>query len=436
MARASRFVQDAIRVRDLRTEQTLLDALALARGRRCLSGWVLYPTRDENIAGIAANRDVLRQDFRVPTPELASIRYAWDKREVYGLAERLSIPVPRTWFPRSEEDLAAIEVDGPLVLKPAIKEHFFYTTHAKAWRADTAAELRAAFRRATKIMPADEIIVQEMIPGGGEEQYAYCAFFREGYPVASMTVRRRRQHPSDFGVASTYVETISLPELAKPSCRFLAAIDYYGLVELEYKRDPRDGVCKLLDVNARTWGYHSLGGPAGVDFPYLLFRDQIGAPVEEAQARPGVRWIRLSTDVPNALRDIRAGRLRPGEYLRSLRGVYTEAVFSVKDPLPGLYEIVLLPYLAVKHGLLPRLQPRGGTVVPSLPPLRLLRLLPHPLPDTAPPAGERPRGPGGLRAHADRATMFRPGCALPDVDRRRRQAGRAERGRPARLLPA
>jgi D-aspartate ligase len=351
IARASRFVQDAVRVRDLRTEQALLDALALAHGRLGLSGWVLYPTREENIAGIASNRDILRQEFRVPTPKLASIRHAWDKREVYGLAERLSLPAPRTWFPRSEEDLAAIKVDDPVILKPAIKEHFFYATHAKAWRANTAAELLAAFRRATAIMPASEVIVQEMIPGGGEQQYAYCAFFREGCPVASMTVRRRRQHPSDFGVASTYVETISLAELAEPSCRFLTAIDYYGLVELEYKRDPRDGVCKLLDVNARTWGYHSLGGPAGVDFPYLLFRDQIGAPVEEAHARPGVRWIRLSTDVPNALRDIRAGRLRPGEYLRSLRGVNTEAVFSIHDPLPGLYEIALLPYLAVKRGL-------------------------------------------------------------------------------------
>jgi predicted ATP-grasp superfamily ATP-dependent carboligase len=351
VARASRFVQDVIRVPDLRTEQALLDALALARERFCLPGWVLYPTREENVASIAANRDELQREFRVPTPGLASIRHAWDKREVYGLAERLSVPVPVTWFPQSEEDLAAIKVDGPVVLKPAIKEHFFYTTHAKAWRANTAAELLAAYRRATEIMPASEVIVQEMIPGGGEQQYAYCAFFRDGRPAASMTVRRRRQHPSDFGVASTFVETISLGELAEPSCRFLAAIDYYGLVELEYKRDPRDGVCKLLDVNARTWGYHSVGGPAGVDFPYLLFRDQIGKPEEEMHARAGVRWIRLSTDVPNALRDIFSGRLRPGEYLRSLRGVNTEAVFAIDDPLPGLCEIALLPYLAVKHGL-------------------------------------------------------------------------------------
>ena len=37
-----------------------------------------------------------------------------------------------------------------------------------------------------------------------------------------------------------------------------------------HKLDPRDGVQKLLDVNARTWGYHSIGPRAGVDFPRLL----------------------------------------------------------------------------------------------------------------------------------------------------------------------
>jgi predicted ATP-grasp superfamily ATP-dependent carboligase len=167
-----------------------------------------------------------------------------------------------------------------------------------------------------------------------------------------MTVRRRRQHPSDFGRASTYVETVSLSELAEPSIRFLRAIDYYGLVELEYKRDPRDGCYKLLDVNARTWGYHTLGQSAGVDFPYLLFCDQVGAPIEEAHARPGVRWVRLATDLPNAVRDIRARTLRLSDYLRSLRGVDTEAVFSLHDPLPCCYEIALIPYLAIKRGLL------------------------------------------------------------------------------------
>jgi predicted ATP-grasp superfamily ATP-dependent carboligase len=351
IARASRYVRNVVRVRDLRSEASLLEALTTARQRLGLSGWVLFPTRDENVAAIAANRDALRHDFRVPTPDLASVRRAWDKRETYRLAAELRIPIPRTWFPRAEADLAAIDIEVPAVVKPAIKEHFFYVSGEKAWRADGRTELVSSFRRAADIVDEGEVIIQEMIPGGGEEQYAYCAFFRDGRAVASMTVRRRRQHPSDFGRASTYVETVSLPELTEPSMRFLSAIGYYGLVELEYKRDPRDGAFKLLDVNARTWGYHTLGAVAGVDFPYLLFLDQVGAGVPEVHARPGIRWVRLATDVPNAVRDIRAGTLRTRDYLRSLRGVDTEAVFCLRDPLPALYEVALLPYLAVKRGL-------------------------------------------------------------------------------------
>ena len=351
ISRASRFVRHTVRVRDLCGASLLLDGLALARERFGLTGWVVYPTRDENVAALAANRDTLSQDFRIPTPGLAAIRNVWDKRETYRLAEQLSIPIPRTWFPRSEADLDTIDADGPLVIKPAIKEHFFYTTHVKAWRADSRAELADAFRRAAGIVNDGEVIVQELIPGGGEEQYAYCALFRDGQPVASMTVRRRRQHPSDFGRASTFVETVSLPGLSEPSVNFLRKIGYYGLVELEFKRDPRDGAYKLLDVNARTWGYHTLGRAAGVDFPYLLFQDQLGHHVSEAHARPGVRWIRLTTDVPNAVRDISAGRLRTRDYVRTLTSVNTEAVFSLRDPLPGLYELALLPYLAVKRGL-------------------------------------------------------------------------------------
>jgi predicted ATP-grasp superfamily ATP-dependent carboligase len=238
-----------------------------------------------------------------------------------------------------------------VILKPAIKENFFYETRAKAWRVDTRAELEAAYRKAVGIVGAAEVIVQELIPGGGDRQFGFCAFFKDGEAVAEMTVRRLRQHPSDFGRASTFVETIDLPELAKHSLTFLRDIGYYGLVELEYKQDERDGQYKLLDVNARTWGYHSLGYTAGADFPYLVYRDQLGLPVTECQARAGVRWLRLATDLPNAVLDIKAGKLRVGPYLRTFRGVQTEAVFSLRDPLPGLYEVALLPYLFFKRGL-------------------------------------------------------------------------------------
>lgn len=353
IAVVSRFVGRSMRVHDLRGQRQTVEALLDAHDRFGLQGWVLYPTREETVAAIALNRTLLSRSFRVPTPAWPSVRPAWDKRETYRLAARLGIPTPRTWFPHAEHDLELVNTRSAVVVKPAIKEHFIYATGAKAWRADGPDELRAAYRRAVGVVDPAEVLVQELVPGGGECQVAYCAFFKQGQAIASMTVRRLRQHPSDFGRASTFVETIELPQLEQPSMNFLRAIDYYGLVELEYKHDPRDGRYKLLDVNPRTWGYHGLGAAAGVDFPYLLFRDQLGLPLpqEPLRARPGVRWVRHLTDFPNAVRDIRTGAVRAGAYLRSLRGVDSEAVFSMRDPLPGLYEIALLPYLAVKRGL-------------------------------------------------------------------------------------
>ena len=68
------------------------------------------------------------------------------------------------------------------------------------------------------------------------------------------------QHLQEFGRASTYVEITDLPVLESLSERFLRAINYYVLVEVEFKLDPRDGQYKTrFDVNARTWGYHTLG---------------------------------------------------------------------------------------------------------------------------------------------------------------------------------
>jgi D-aspartate ligase len=296
------------------------------------------------------HRDELREVFRVPTPSWEAIRPAWDKRETHELGARLSIPVPRTWYPRDSSELSEIDCEPPFAVKPAIKEHFIYATKAKAWRADSIPELRALFDRAAGIVGPGEVMVQELIPGDGKQQFAYCAFYRDGRPVASMVARRRRQHPPEFGRASTYVETIDLPLLEELSRRFLDALGYYGLAELEFKLDPRDGTYKLLDVNPRTWGYHTIGTRAGVDFPYLLYADQTGEAVEECRAQPGVRWIRLLTDVPTGVVEIAGRRLDWRAYLRTLGQFDVEAVFSRNDPLPGLVELALVPYLAVKRG--------------------------------------------------------------------------------------
>ncbi len=349
IARYSRYTTAAIRVNDLRDENRTVEALVDLGRRRNLHNWVLFPTRDETVVALARHKALLSEWFLVPTPDWNTVRWAWDKRNTYTLAQELDVPTPKTWHFDDFRELEQIDCDFPIAIKPAIKEHFIYATKAKAWRADSRAELRSLCERAATLIPPSEILVQELIPGDGCQQFAYCAFFKNGRAVGSMVVRRRRQHPPEFGRASTFVETVELPILETLSERLLKAIDYYGLVEVEYKLDPRDGQYKLLDINARTWGYHTLGPRAGVDFPYLLFADQLGLPLEGSRAQVGVSWIRLLTDLPTGLAEIFRRRLDWQAYVSTLRSCHTEAVFSSQDPLPGFAELMLLPYLLVKR---------------------------------------------------------------------------------------
>jgi D-aspartate ligase len=350
IARHSRYCRSHERIADMGDEERVVEDLVRLAQRRGLEGWVLFPTRDETVAAIARNRDRLREVFRVPTAPWDAVQWAWDKRNTARIAEQVGVPAPRSWQPATVAEIDAIDSEPPWAIKPAIKEHFFYATKAKAWRADSRAELRTLLERAWAIAGQGEMIVQELIPGDGRQQFAYCALYAKGRPLATMVARRLRQHPPDFGRASTFVETIDEPEVESLSERVLGSIAYDGLVELEYKRDPRDGRFKLLDFNARTWGYHTIAQAAGVDFPYLLFRHALGLPVELQRATPGVRWVRLLTDLPTGFVQIRAGDFGVREYVRTLRSADVEAVFSRNDPLPGLAELALLPYLAVKRG--------------------------------------------------------------------------------------
>jgi D-aspartate ligase len=344
----SRYVSRVVRVKDLLDDEKTIASVMEAGERYGLKGWVLFPTRDETVAAFSRHRERLSKFFRVTTPEWDSVRWAWDKKNTYELAEQLGIPVPHTYNPKTEKELAELYPRLPLALKPAVKENFFYATGAKAWRADTPAELDELFRKAIRQIRPEEILIQEIIPGDGTRQYSYCAFFRDGKATSTLVARRMRQHPREFGRAATYVETIEFPEIEEIAERFLKAINYYGLVEVEFKQDPRDGQFKLLDVNARIWGFHSLGMVAGVDFPFLLYADQVGQPAPQNRAKAGIGWLRLVTDVPTVALDLWDRELSFHSYWESLRNTRVESVFCFKDPLPSIAEVLLLPYLVMK----------------------------------------------------------------------------------------
>jgi D-aspartate ligase len=314
-----------------------------------LHRWVLFPTDDETVCLVARHHAALAKQFRLTVPPWEQLRRVCDKRLLHQLAEDLNIDQPWTSCGLNHNELTRLDCPFPVILKPALREVFNRLTAEKAWRVDNRDALLERFDEACALVSRDLIMVQEIIPGGGEAQFSYAALCWEGRPLASLVARRTRQTPMDFGRSSTFVETIDEPGVVEPSLRLLNAIRYTGLVEVEFKRDWRDGQFKLLDLNPRVWGWHTVGNRAGVDFSYLLWLLMCGEPISETQAHPGVRWVRMSTDFPIAALEILRGRLSVRDYLHSLRGPIESAIFTIDDPLPGLLELPLIIYVLYKR---------------------------------------------------------------------------------------
>jgi D-aspartate ligase len=309
-----------------------------------LDRWALFPTDDEATAVLAQHHAVLSKRFLMTTPPWDVLRWSYDKRLMHRLASETGVAQPRTFMPKNRHEVVRLECGFPAILKPAYKPDLNRFTRAKAWRVENVQMLMSSYDEASELVDPAIIMVQEFIPGGGENQVSYAALCADGKPLASMTVRRTRQYPTDFGRASTYVEAVTVPEIVEPSERLLHQLKLTGLVEVEFKRDSTDGIYKLLDINARVWGWHTLGWQAGIDFPYLMWRLAHGEPLPEIRTRAGARWMRVLMDLPAAAGEILSGRLSIKEYARSLGEPMEFAIFAQDDLLPALLD---LPYLAL-----------------------------------------------------------------------------------------
>ena len=326
-----------------------VEFLANLAVREGLKGWALFPTTDELVMLLARHHKSLATHYRLTIPSWETLQWVCDKRLLYRLAQELGLSQPWSFFPRNRDDVAALQCQFPVILKPALRMEINPFTKDKAWPTRDRASLLARYDEACALVGPEMVMIQELVPGWGEAQFSYAALFSNGEPAASIVARRIRQFPMDFGRFSTYVESVDEPPVAESALRLLAAVGFTGIVEVEFKRDPRDGQYKLLDVNPRVWGWHTLGQRAGVDFPHLLWRLIKGEPLPQVCGRSGARWMRFSADLPMAIYEILAGRLSVRDYLRSLRVPLESAIFAWDDPLPGLLELPSLMTLIGKR---------------------------------------------------------------------------------------
>ena len=261
------------------------------------------------------------------------MRRLHDKRAQMEAAWRVGVDTPKTVFVDSVDDLerGVEEIGFPCIFKPVESLAFKTRFRRHVLEIGSAEELRETY---AKVDDCGTLMLQDIVPGGDEELYTLGSYLdARSRPLAVFTGHKLRQHPPRFGHVSMAVSRW-VPELAEAGLRLLHELGYHGVSQVEFKRDPRDGSYRLMEVNARHWMWHSLGTACGVNLSLAAYRDAIGEPYISARQVDGLKWVVSLTDARDAFSRWRKGDEKLIPWLKSYQGVKVDGLFSLRDPCP------------------------------------------------------------------------------------------------------
>jgi len=331
--------------KDFYHRENFLELLLEFKDRDRYKNWLIIPTNDSQVKILSQNRDKLDSHFLVTTDKWEVVKNFYNKINTYKIAKRLSIPIPWTLFPADIEDLKREDIKYPCIIKPAVMHTFYSKFKKKVFVCSNFDELISNYKEALKVIPKSEIIIQEIISGDSTNQYSACFFYNRDRSYIHLIARRARQHPPDFGNATTFAETVNIDILRERGERILKEVGYFGLCEIEFKFDSKTKEYKLLEVNPRTWKWHSIANRAKTPFLKSIYekmvnkKDLIVCEFREAY----FKHLLLDTIMLILNRDYRKSYKKPP------KDKVQYAVFDRDDMLPFFWELMYFPYNLIKR---------------------------------------------------------------------------------------
>jgi len=295
----------------------------------------IFATHDDGLASIARALPGLGGKLLCPAPDADRLDVLQQKSWQLARAAEANVAAPRTFYPGSADEArqAASELGFPLFVKPSEPIAFRKVyPRRRVFRCDSMAGLDEAYAMAEPYAP----MLQEVVPGGDKELYTVGSYLdREGRALGLFCGRKLRQTPRSRklvprGVGSCrHGEALWMPELVEDSLRLLKSCDFAGISQVEFKRDPRDGQFKLMEINPRLWMWHSLAAACGVNLAHIAYLDLTGqAPQARTSEGKRKQW---------------AITLMRGERPVIARPPFVDPVLSLRDPKPAL--VYLYRYL-------------------------------------------------------------------------------------------
>jgi predicted ATP-grasp superfamily ATP-dependent carboligase len=305
---------------------------------------ILLPTNDIFIEYIVRRNEILAPHFYLPSVYAGLAAKLLNKRRFHDLCKQRGVATPGVWgVDKSRALLALVDaVPFPCLLKPTLIHR------ARGFlkgRKVVIARTREDFVERVAAMPDDlgGWIVQEIIPGPESAITLFGGYVdTSGQARQVFSARKLRQYPPGFGSASL-VSSERCPETEDKTLAFLKKIGFQGVCGAEFKRDPRDGVLKIIEINPRPTLWFQISHDSCKQIVAALIADLLhGEVLDEHPQDTDVLWRYALKDIFSALVYLRDSRgfvlprpdVRPGAPVRRR----SWPVFASNDLRPALYE--------------------------------------------------------------------------------------------------
>ncbi len=308
------------------------------------------------------NHEAELRDYYIFSPAARLQADLTSKETQYALADRFAFPRPLTAYIQSGADLDAFiaKAHFPCLLKPLSHREWGDLPEGNSLRgkkvatAETATKLRSLYAECDP--RRTNVIAQEIMQGPDSAKNCYFGVYAsDGSLLGNATIQEDRTHPMFFGMPSV-VHPVVDQEILTMCDKFFRDVGYIGIGEMELKRDSRDGIVKLIEVNARFTGSGDSAVYMGLETGWMHYLDLIGQkPRPVRPSRFDFYHICLKMDCMTVPRYLTEKAITWREILLPYRGKMEFYDFDLSDRRLAL-NTVLKSIRYVSGGILRRLK--------------------------------------------------------------------------------
>ncbi len=246
---------------------------------------VLCPTNDDTAWLFSRYRDVLGTRHYMYQPGVDAVYQVVNKWKLFELCERVGMPTPRTWFPRSDDELERVcdEARFPVLIKPMTQ--VLFPPRSKGLKVSNPAGLKDAYSRESTEEHCEllrrfdptvgGLLVQEFIAEAAESIYGLSGFVDDSGNVAGLRASVKvLQRPKRLGVGLCFEKAAVREDLAEKIERLSKLCGYRGIFEVEFI-STEEGPA-LIDFNPRFYNQMAFDIDRGATLPLMSYHAALG----------------------------------------------------------------------------------------------------------------------------------------------------------------